>query len=121
MKTKNITMLGVTALSLGAGLAATQTNADASAWHRSAIPAHLQGNWKAKQDHTSGVKIYRYTIRFYGYGGSNTIRHAQWKYIGNHFYKFRSGYSDDSYMYSTLHYFGRHKMSMNSFWHSYVR
>ncbi|GEP25337.1 hypothetical protein [Lentilactobacillus diolivorans] len=117
MKIRNSIMLGVTALSLGGIMSITfPTTIDASSWHTSAIPYRLRGHWYATANPNYGVKIYRHYIHF---SGEKSVHVTKWKYLGNHFYKFRysNAYGDSN----SLHYFSPHKISMNSFWHSYFR
>ncbi|GAX01916.1 hypothetical protein [Secundilactobacillus silagei] len=118
MKLKKYVLGGIAILSLGVSFQFNQTNAQASSWHSSSIPAHLRGYWRAKQNQSTGVHIYRHTIH---YLGSGTLRHVQWKYAGNHYYKFRDAYDTSEDFSYTLHYYDHHRMTMNSFWHYYIR
>jgi hypothetical protein len=117
MKFRQSVLLGITALSFGEAVVRASPIAQASSWHTSAaIPAHLRGHWYAKYDHSQGVKIYRHNIR---YTGESAAHVTAWKYAGNHFYKFK--YAHSSGFTILLHYFGPHKISMNSMMHSYFK
>lgn len=123
MKTKNIVMLGVTALSLGAGLAATQTTASAATWHSSAIPTALRGTWHGKYT-GQRLLIYRHTIR---YSGVNTMTHVKWRYVGNHFYRVKGTIHEvglsgsEPNQTSLIHYFNSHKITTMSMEHTFLR
>lgn len=117
MNTKN--KIGIMAITALAGLTFAATNvqnpAKASAWHSSAIPAKLRGHWYAKANPHQGVIISRHAFKF---SGESTVKGVKWRYVGNNFYRLKGRYDNSS---SLVHYFGPHKMSMNSFWHSYFR
>ena len=94
----------------------SQKTADASSWHYGAIPSALRGHWSAKSNSSQGITIYRHYIH---YSGERSTRITKWKYLGNHFYKFVYPKSDGFTI--LLHYFNHHKITMNSYWHSYYR
>lgn len=111
----------ITALSLSMGITAlpavNQSSAHASSWHTSAsIPVPLRGHWYAKANPRQGVNIYRHYIHF---SGEKSVRITKWRYVGNHFYHFH--YRGDQGYPTSLHYFSSHKITMNSFWHTYFR
>lgn len=115
MKFRKSILLGVAALSFGGAITFAPATVEASSWHSSAIPYRLRGHWYAKANPHQGVNIYRHYIH---YSGEKSL-HVKWKYIGNHFYKFYpTNYGGGAF---SLHYFGPHKITMESFWHSYFR
>lgn len=105
----------VLSVSLSTALVKISSPAQAATWHSSTIPAKLRGHWHAKQNHRQGVHIYKHSIH---YTGEKTVK-VKWRYVGNRSYRFKyaNSYGDTIH----LRYYNHHKMTMNSFWHSYYR
>ncbi|MCT3392877.1 hypothetical protein [Lentilactobacillus hilgardii] len=116
IKKTAIVLLASTSLGISIGSTINQNTAQAFSWHSSAIPTKLQGYWYATANHHQGVGIYRHYIR---YSGEKAAHITKWRYAGNHFYKFH--YTHSGGFTILLHYFGPHKITMDSFWHSYFR
>ena len=115
MDLKHLVIISVTLL---AGISLTLVkpiSTQASTWHSSAIPTKLRGHWHATDNHSQGVHIYNHSIH---YSGEKTVK-VKWRYIGNHVYRFKHGNSYGETIY--LKYYNHHKITMNSFWHSYYR
>ncbi|WP_373879992.1 hypothetical protein [Levilactobacillus brevis] len=89
--------------------------ADAATWHSSNIPSHLRGYWYARDNHSQGVHIYKHSIH---YKGEKAVK-VKWHYVGNHKYHFK--YSHSQGFTISMHYYNHHKMTLNSYWHDYVR
>ncbi|KRL20516.1 hypothetical protein [Lentilactobacillus kisonensis] len=116
MKVNNSILLGIATLSFGGAITFVSTTAQASSWHSSAIPYRLRGHWYAKANSRQGVKIYRHYIH---YSGEKSVHITKWRYVGGHLYHFH--YKGDQGYPTSLHYFSSHKITMNSFWHTYFR
>ena len=110
MKFKHYILAGVTALSFGMFVGTSQ--ASASTWHSSAIPAKLRGTWHATGNYSYKFKITKHSFK---YSGEGTVKRLKWRYVGNRFYRLKG--SDGSSI--LVHYFNRHKMTSNSYWHTY--
>jgi len=120
MKLKNYVLTGIAALSFGGAMLINQSNADASSWHYGALPKALRGTWYAQGSHNrSGESITKYFIDGFGsYSDTSSKIVNKWKYLGNHYYKLQYLEGAGS---NSLHYFNRHHITMNTFWHSYYR
>ncbi|WP_288529917.1 hypothetical protein [uncultured Secundilactobacillus sp.] len=92
----------------------TEVTASASSWHYGALPAKIRGKWHASHDYNQKLKITKYFVKYTGESASYNLR---WKYNGHGFY--RLDFGDDFAYY--LHYFNSHKISTNSFWHTYIK
>lgn len=113
MKLRKLAVVGIVTLTFGMTLSTSNRTASAATWHSSNIPVALRGNWRAKQNSSQRLHIYKHSFK---YTGESIVRHVTWHYLGNHFYKFK--YSGGTI---TVHYFNHHKLSSNSFWHSYIK
>lgn len=104
-------------LAVGATLATSSipVTASASTWHTSSIPSQLRGYWYARDNRNEGVHIYKHSIH---YKGEETVK-VKWRYAGNHKYHFK--YSHSQGFTISMHYYNHHKMTLNSYWHNYVR
>lgn len=117
LKLRKYVMLGTVAFTIGAILPFSEINANASTWHSSAIPSKLRGTWHAKQNYGYTLKITAHTLK---YSGEHRDSHLKWRYSGHGFYRLKG--NGDHYGDTILvHYFNHHKLSSNSFWHSYIR
>lgn len=105
--------IALTSLSLA--LFSMPTSVQASAWHTSAIPSKLRGHWYASDNHHQGVHIHKHTIH---YSGEKSTR-VKWRYVGHKSYRFKYAHSAGFIIH--LKYYNQHKITMNSFWHSYYR
>lgn len=110
MKLKNVILTGVTALSLG--MIVNASTANAAKWHTSAIPQKLCGCWRAKDNYHYVFKITKYTFK---YSGEKTSKKVKWRYLGKNKYSLK----DKNGSIIHVHYIGRHKLTSNSYWHTY--
>jgi len=111
---KHCILVGTTLLA-GLSLTLTAVPVQAATWHSSSIPSKLRGYWRAKDNHSQGVHIYKHSIH---YSDEKAVK-VKWRYIGHHSYRFKyaNPYGDTIH----LKYYNHHKITMNSFWHSYYR
>lgn len=110
MKFNHYILSGLTALSFGMVVSAVPANA--STWHSTSVPSKLRGTWHATDNYNYKFKITKHSFK---YSGEGTVKHLKWRYVGNHFYRLK-GSNGSSIL---VHYFNRHKMTSNSYWHSY--
>lgn len=112
MKKILLLLLAVTPIGI---ITALPAPAQAATWHSTAIPHKLRGHWVARDNHGQGVHIYKHKIH---YTGEKAVK-VKWRYAGNRKYHFKYAHSQGFTI--NLHYYGRHKITINSYWHSYYR
>lgn len=110
-----IAITGTLLIGFSLSIISIPITANAVSWHSSSIPSKLRGYWYAAENSNQGVHIYKHSIH---YKGEKTVK-VKWRYAGNGSYRFKSANSYGDIIHPK--YYGAHKITMNSYWHSYRR